>query len=78
MLHVGQPFEDQQNVCPFNVAGEMFQVGDGQLFCVRSGIKFFSKMEYRPEEIRKGLMFQQIGVFEEPEQKSPFADKEIF
>ena len=70
--HVSQPFENQRDVSPFEVPGQVLPVSAGQMLQILPLCQFFRQMEDRQQQIGKGVVFQQVGVFQQAQEKVPF------
>lgn len=77
MGQVGQPFLDEQEVDPLNVASQVLAVGGGQAGEVGALRQFLGEVEDRQEQVGEGVMFQQVGVFQEAQEKVPLLGQEI-
>lgn len=78
MLHVQHPLTGKMPKNPFDIPIQMVNI------CLRypvqrfTGTQFLYQMEYRPEQLSKRLMFQQILVLKQSDQKAPFVHQKQF
>jgi hypothetical protein len=77
VLHIIQPFGNQGDIGPLEIRQQVFPVSGGQMAQVLALRQFFRKMENRQQEVSKGVVLQQIGVFQEAQEKIPFGPEEI-
>jgi len=78
MVHVIQPFNNQKAVSPFHIPGYVILVRLWQLPDIRPRFQFLGQVKYRHEEIRKGIMLQEILILQQTEEKSPVPDQGLF
>lgn len=69
MFHVGKPLYDENGVCPSDVAGDMITIRRQQMVQVLAYSKFLGQMENRPQKFGKCLVFEQVGIFEQPREE---------
>ena len=77
MRHVGQPFFDEQEVAPLHVARQVLPVGGGQAGKIGALGQFLGEMEDRQQQAGKGVVLQQVGVFQEAQEEVPLLQQEI-
>ena len=77
MRHVGQPLFDEQDIAPLHVAGQVLPVGGAQAVQVVALGQFLGEVEDRQEQVGKGVVFQQVGVFQEAQEEVPLLQQEI-
>lgn len=75
MRHVVQPLGGERSICPTCVNSEVSVITVGQV-CQRSSVlKLISKVKNSPKPLGKGLLFEEVRIFKEAEQKSTLRDK---
>ena len=66
-----------RHVAPLHVAGQVFPVGGAQAVQVVALGQFLGQVEDRQEQVGKGVVFQQVGVFQEAQEEVPLFQQEI-
>ena len=77
MGYVGQPLFDEQDIAPLHVARQVPLIRDGQAVKVGALGQFLGQVEDRQQQAGEGVVFQQVGVFQEAQEEVPFFQQEI-
>ena len=77
VLHVCQPFKQQVSRDPVHIANEMVGVIWRKFLEIIPAAQFFGQMENRPEQLGKGIVFQQVWIPEEQQQELSFPGEEF-
>ncbi len=77
MRHIGQPLFDEPDVAPLHVARQVLLIGAAEAVKVGALGQFLGQVEDRQQQVGKGVVFQQIGVFQQAQEEVPLLQQEI-
>jgi hypothetical protein len=77
MLHILEPFDYQFGVYPGQISGQVGIVGRGKIDKPLAGVQFFREVKNCMEQIRKPVVFKDLGIFKEGQHQALMLQEEF-